>query len=179
MDEQYSPNYTEFVYEKKAEGTLRAAKVLLIFAYLVFVIAYFLVCYITRFIPVFALCPVFTWILVFFTWRCVSFDVYYTFNHGDMEFGKVQRRKRASRRRPKLKVNVRSAILIAPYSEAITTDEYRSATKKYDFSSCSASQDRLVAVFRDTDTIAVIFEKTPAVISLLRSYAKHATSRIV
>ena len=175
MDEQYSPNYTEFVYEKKAEGALLVAKYLLIVGYVLFVVAFFLVCYLTRFIPVFAVCPIFTWILVFFTWRYVSFDIYYTFNHGEMEFGKIRRKKKSQLRHPILRMNVKSAILIASYEAAVTTDEYASAVKKHDFSSKSSSADRLVIVYSDDSGVsAVIFEKTSALVSLLKSYSKGA-----
>ena len=77
MDETYSPNYAEYTYEKKAEGKMRILKYLLIVGYVLFVALYFLICYITRLIPLFALCPLITWIMVYFTWHYVSYDVYY------------------------------------------------------------------------------------------------------
>jgi len=74
MNEFDSPNYTEFSYEAKAEGKIKIMRILAIIGYVAFVAAYFLVCYITRVIPAFAIAPIFTWILIFFTWSLVKFD---------------------------------------------------------------------------------------------------------
>ena len=175
MNEYDSPNYTEFTYEKRAEGKMKLAKLLLILLYVAFVGAFFLVCYMTKLIPIFAVCPIFTWMLVFFTWRYVSFDIYYTFNHGDMEFGRVKVKKNGQSRHPSLKINVRTALLVAPFDEAEGTEEYKNASKHIDYSSYSSSLSRVVMVLpKGEKTIAIIFEGTARSAALISSYCKTA-----
>ena len=74
MNEFDSPNYAEFSYDVKSEGRIKTLRTLAVIGYIAFVAAFFLVCYISRVIPVFALAPILTWILVFFTWGLVKFD---------------------------------------------------------------------------------------------------------
>ena len=172
MNEFDSPNYTEYVYDKKAEGRVRLLKYLLIFGYVVFVVAFFLACYITRIIPLFAICPLVTWIIIFFTWRLVSYDVYYTFEHGHMEFGKVKRRKAGNIRYPKITLEVKSATLITSNKLALTTDEYKSAAKVYDYSSYHASEKLITIVSAvNGKPSAVVLENTPKLAKLLMKYS--------
>ena len=171
MNEFDSPNYTEYVYDKKAEGKIKVLKYLLIVGYVLFVLAFFLVCYITRFIPVFAICPLVCWILVFFTWRLVSFDVYYTFEHGHMEFGKVKRRKSGNIRRPTLKIDVQKAVLATSYENAVKTEKYKTVKCIYDYSSTKTSKNLLMIIFQTgSKREAVIFENTPKLQKLLTRY---------
>ena len=172
MNEYDSPNYTDFTYEKKAVGRQKLLKRLFVLGYLLFVLAYFLFCYITRIIPLFAVCPIFTWILVYFTWGYVSFDVYYTFNHGDMELGRLKKKKNGAVRKPVVKLNVKSAQLIAPYNEAVVSEEYKSARRYYDFSSGTDIEKTAVAIFpTDKGSVAVSFLLSPRSASLISSFS--------
>lgn len=174
MEENQSPYYAEFVYEKRAEGKLRLAKHLLVFGYVLFALLYFLFCYLTRLIPLFAIYPILAWMLVFFTWRYVRFDVYYAFNHGEMDFGKVKVSKRSKRRSSCLKVSVKDAILIAPYAEVAASEEYASVRRIYDFSSHSSSPTRLGMIIPSARGRAlVIFESSPVADKLIRLYCKN------
>ena len=113
--------------------------------------------------------------LVFFTWRYVSFDIYYTFNHGDMGFGKLKLKKKRQVRHSVVKLNVKSALLAAPYAEAVSTEEYRSAKKIYDFSSRSTSDTRILIVYPTAKgNCAVVFESTPKAASLITSFCPNA-----
>lgn len=172
MSEFDSLNYAEYVSDKKAEGKLKLLKYLLIFAYVLFVVCFFLVCYISRFIPVFAVCPIFTWMLIFFTWRFVSFDVYYTFEHGHMEFGKVIKRKSGVVRKPSLKIEVQKAILVLPYEDAIRSEKYGSVRHIFDFSPNRASQNLMMIIFEKENGVeAVIFESIPKLSWLLSKFS--------
>lgn len=174
MNEYDTPNYTEYTYEKHAEGKLKLAKHLLVVGYVAFVIGFFILCSQTA-IQLFAVCPIFTWMLVFFTWRYVSFDIYYTFNHGDMDFGKLKVKKNRQVRRSVVKLNVKSALLASPYAEAVSTDEYRLAKKIYDFSSKSTSKTRIAIVYTTAKgNCAVVFESTPKAASLIASFCPNA-----
>ena len=172
MDDFDSPGYTEFFYEKRAEGKLRVMKSLLVFGYILFVLAFFLVCYATRFIPIFAICPLLTWILVYFTWRIVSYDVYYTFDRGHMEIGKLKKRKKAVMRTPYVKLEAKSAVLVMPYERAVETDEYRSVRRVRDFSSTLSSAASIVIIYTDEQgNEAVVLESTPKLLKLLKEYS--------
>ena len=175
MDESYSPNYVEYTYEKKPEGKMILFKYLLVLCYILFVLAFFLVCYITRFIPLFAICPLVTWILVYFTWHFVSYDVYYTFEHGEMEFGKIKKRKRELRRIPKLKIKTQSSLLITTYSDAIVSEEFKRVERVHDFSITTSSTSTIVIIYeKDGVNEAVILETTPKLSRLLTRYSKNA-----
>lgn len=175
MNEFDSPNYTEYVYDKKAEGKTKLLKYLLIFGYVVFVVAFFFVCYMTKIIPLFAVCPIVTWIIIFFTWKLVSYDVYYTFEHGNMTFGRVKKRKSGAIRHPKFKLEIKSATLITNSKDATECEEYKSAKKIYDYSSYHAS-DKLITVVADVNgkKSAVVLENTPKLSKLLMKYSSVA-----
>ncbi|MBQ8371420.1 MAG: hypothetical protein IJX38_00570 [Clostridia bacterium] len=172
MNELDSPNYTEFTYEKKVTRRILVERIALIAFYVAFVTAFFLVCYVTRVIPVFAMCPLFLWMLVFFTWRLVSYDVYYTFNHGEMELGRMTLRRRRQVRTAVLRVDVKTATLVMP-STAARNREVK-VKKRYDFSA-KASSDELIMLFPGKrGSTAVTLESTPRLRKLLLSYARAA-----
>ena len=91
MEDMESINAAQYAYEKKQEGKLAAMKALLIFIYIAFAVGFFVFCCTTGFVPLFAVCPIFLWILVFFTWPLVKFDIVYTFAHGTLTFYKEYR----------------------------------------------------------------------------------------
>ena len=173
MNEFDSPNYTDYTYDKKIEGKYVFFSVLLVIGYVAFVTAFFLICYVTSFVPVFAICPLVTWIIVYFSWRLVKFDLYYTFEHGHMEFGRVRVRKTGHIRTPKMKLEVKDAILAAPLEVAREREEFIKAIK-HDYSSYRASSNLIVIVFEGKKgSEAVIFENTPKFSKLLSRYCKN------
>ncbi len=172
MNELDSPNYTEFTYEKKVTRRLLFGRIGLISAYVAFVTLFFLVCYMTRVIPVFAMCPLFLWMLIFFTWRLVSYDVYYTFNHGDMELGRVKLKRRKQVRTAVLKIDVRRVTVIAQSGGASAT-RVRGA-RRYDFSARSSADELVMLLPGKRRKLSVTLEATPKLKKLLLSYAKGA-----
>ena len=98
MNEFDSPNYAEYVYDKKAEGKLLLARALMIALYALFFGGLFAFCCITRIIPLFAIGPLLTFILYLCTWRFVSYDCYFEFKMGVIELGHV-RLKKSERRK--------------------------------------------------------------------------------
>lgn len=176
MNEFDSPNYTDYTYDKKIEGKYVFIATLLVIGYVAFVTAFFLICYVTSFVPVFAVCPLVTWIIVYFSWRIVKYDVYYKFEHGHMEFGRVRVRKSGQIRTPKFTLEVKDAILVSPLSVAEEREEFIKA-KKYDYSSYHASQNLIVIVFEGkSGSEAVVFENTPKLSKLLVRYCKNTLS---
>ena len=53
MSEYDSPNYAEFSYTRKSEGAYKKKRMLLVFGYILFALAYFGVCVMTKLIPIF------------------------------------------------------------------------------------------------------------------------------
>ena len=109
MPDTDSLNAAEDAYEKRSEGRLKTMKTLLILLYVAFVGGFFGFCVGTRIVPLFAICPIFTWILVFFTWPIVKFDIYYTFEHGTLYFSKVYRSLKGRTKKPLTEVKVSAA----------------------------------------------------------------------
>ena len=172
MNEYESSSYTEYVYDKRAEGKMRAVKYLLILGYVTFVVAYFLVCYLSRFIPIFAVCPFFLWILIHFTWHIVSYDVYYTFEHGNMEIGRIKRRKSGNVRRAYITLEVQKALLVSSYSEALDSGRLHDTVRVHDYSSSATSPNRIVVIYpTEKGCEAVIIENTPKLARLLAKYS--------
>ena len=65
----------EFVVAQKAEGRFLRRRILFILMYIVYVVTFLGIGIITRIgIPLVALVPVTTWILIFFTWRYVQVE---------------------------------------------------------------------------------------------------------
>lgn len=173
MNEFDSPNYTEYTYTKKSEGNLKILKYLFIVMYMAFVGAFFLVCYVSRVIPMFAVCPIFTWILIFFTWRLVSFDCYYEFKEGILEVGKVKVRKSGRIKSLKLRVHVKEALYAAPYEMAGA--QLAGVKKVYDYSESIFSEHRIVIIFSEGgERAALIIEGTAKIAKLISSLCEGA-----
>ena len=175
MNEFDSPNYTEYTWDKKAEGKGRLLKMLLIFIYISFVGLFFLICYLTRIIPLFALCPVFTWILVFFTWRLVSYDCYFEIKEGYIELGKVKVTKTGRRKSPKLNIHIKECEIGGLVSEGGA--ELVSVSKTYDYSETVKSPHRIYLIWMNKGVrSAVIFEGTAKSARLISSLCDGAKS---
>jgi hypothetical protein len=172
MSEFDSPSYVEYVYEKRAEGKALLLKYSLLLGYAVFVASFFGICYVTRLVPVFAVCPLVTWILIHFTWQYVSYDVYYTFEHGHFVFGKIKRGRSGKMRSAIIELDVQRAILVASYQQVVKSREYNNANRVYNLASTLSSENLLGIVYeRDGKVNVVIFENTPKLARLLPKYS--------
>ena len=63
MSEYDSPNYARFNYERKNEGSILWQRILMILGYVVFGVAFVVVCATTGIIPLMCLTPFLIWIL--------------------------------------------------------------------------------------------------------------------
>lgn len=174
MNEFDSPNYAEFSYDVKSEGKIKTKRTVAIIGYVLFVAAYFLVCYVSRIIPAFAISPLITWILVFFTWNLVKYDYYFEFKTGMLELGKVVGGKKGRKKQPSLSIHVKEADFIAPF-EGEYTEKVKEAEVVYDFSSSQSSDKRIIILFKkDGKNCAVIFEGTARIANLLTSFCQNS-----
>lgn len=173
MSEYDSPNFAEFSYTKISEGAYKTKRILLIAIYALFVGAFFIVVLKTKLIPVFALCPIFTWMLIFFTWRYVSYDYYFEFKEGHLQFGKIMGTKRGRKKYPIVRVHIKEAELVAPYEEC--AERLSEAKKIYDLSESSSSDKRILILFMENgETSAVVFEGTAKIAKLCASFCPNA-----
>ena len=171
MNEYDSPNFFEYVYDVKNEGKVKLYRIIAVLCYVAFAAAYFIVACSIPLYPIIAVLPIFVWMLVFFTWGFVSYDFYYEFNHGQMEFGKVRTTKRGRRRKQILKVSVKQASSAKVYSG----DDLSAVKRVYDFSESPASDKRIILFFdEDGVSSAVIFEGTARIAKLLASFCEGA-----
>ena len=174
MEEMESLNCAQYAYEKKQEGSLAVMKTVLIFIYIAFTLGFFLFCFITRIIPLFAVCPIFLWMLVFFTWPMVKFDIVYTFEHGNLTFYKEYRWLKGKKRKELLKMRIQEAERIAPY-----TGE-KLEGKICDYASSSSASSLVFVTGKNTDgqMVSVIFDSIERVNKLLCSFAKDASKEL-
>ena len=174
MEEMDSLNCAQHAYEKKTEGKLALLKVALITLYFVFVLGFFLFCFITRIVPLFAVCPIFLWILVFFTWPMVKFDIVYTFEHGTLTFYKEYRWLKGKKRKELLRMRMQDAYRVAPY-----TGE-KLEGKTYDFSSSTSASGLVFVIGKNKDghEVSVIFDSIERVNKLLCSFVKEGSAEL-
>ena len=159
----------EHTYKRHAEGKVMLFRALFVLMYIAFVVLYFAACYFSRFIPMFALCPIFTWMLVYFTWRYVSHDYYFEFRSGLLTLGIVMRKKKHQERYKRVEIRVKEAIDIMPIPRGRV--KLNAVTRVYDFSS-SCRSDKRIAVLckRDEKTYAIVLECTLPLLKLIYSY---------
>lgn len=175
MNEFDTPNYAEYIYDKKSEGKLLLARSLMIFLYIAFFGVFFLLCYLTRIIPLFAICPLITFILYLCTWRFVSYDCYFEFKAGTLELGHVRQKKSERRKSPRLKIEIKKAVYAALFSEA--EERLSNVKKTYDFSESRKSPHRIAVIFLEKgEEAAAVFEGTAKVANLIASFCENGKS---
>lgn len=174
MNEYDSPNFAEYVYDRKNEGKVKKIRTAAICGYVLFGAGAAAI--LASFFPWgIAILPIFIWMLVYFTWGFVSHDLYYEFNHGQMEFGAVRVTKNGRRRRPRLKLVVKEASLAKVYKPG--EDSLDGIEKVYDFSESQTSDKRIILFFNDGGkSAAVIFEGTARVAKLIASFCQNGTA---
>jgi hypothetical protein len=173
MNEYDSPNFAEFSYTRRSEGAYKTKRILLISAYIAFVGAFFAVVMITKLIPIFALCPILLWMLIFFTWKYVSYDFYFEFREGNLQLGRIMGSKNGRKKIPTVRVHIKEADFIAPYDEG---RERLSGVKKiYDCSASESSDKRILILFEEKgERCAVIFEGTAKIARLCASFCENS-----
>lgn len=174
MNDIDSFNTAEYAYEKRAEGTLKLKKILLLCLYVAFFGGFFGFCVGTRIVPLFAVAPIFLWILVFFTWPMVKFDIAYTFAHGELHFYKLYNALKGRRKKHLLTVKASLATRIAPY-HGETLD-----APLCDLSSSTSSDCRVVLEYRDERGVArvLLFDVTERIAKLLCSFNRAASDEL-
>ncbi len=105
----------EFAVKQRIEGKWRLARIGMLFFYVAFVGAWLTFGFtLSLFVPLLALIPISTWILVFFTWRYVSVEYEYSITGGELTFSKIFGGRS---RRTVMTMKLRDAVRIAPLAD--------------------------------------------------------------
>ena len=169
------PNRFSYAAAKKGEGLLLFFRVLLIFGYVLFSAAFFGVCYRLALVPVVAVLPLLLFILIEYTWRYVSYDVYWQIEGGTMTFGRIYGRSSRRFYVPWIEARLSDGVLCGPAEYIKCADAYRECDLKWDFSSSQASPDACVLVWRDGEVYCgVRFDGTSKAARLLKTFCPGA-----
>lgn len=126
----------EFAVKQKIEGKWRLARFGLISLYVLYVIGLLALGFSVKLIvPLLALIPVTTWILVFATWRFVSVEYEYSITSGEVTFSKIYGGRS---RRALLTFPLREAVRIAPLDNGEESERAKSYRPEREFSAISS-----------------------------------------
>ena len=151
-------NFAEYTVDRKPEGKNRLARVVLIFCYIAFALAYSGVFIAIRIPQVIAVLPVFIWIAVFFSWKRVCYSYEYRIDGGYMTVSKTVGKKK----KELCRIFVRGAIYIRPLLRQ--TDKCRVR----DYRGSGISPDSYCIVYeKDGVRECVYFEATAALVKVL------------
>ena len=169
LGDNAASNFVNYGVKKKAKGKYGLARALVVAGYVLFALGYAGVLMYFNILPVIALTPVLTWILIFFTWRYVSIEYEYYIMDGEFRLMQVFGSRNM---RVLCRTRVSGMTLIAPYR-----DEYRAEVDKIPAShriegvSSLSAPDIYCAVFEDDgEKYAVLFETTEKTLKVLRYY---------
>jgi len=173
MNEFDSPNFAEYVYPVKSEGKVKMKRMLMVALYVSFILGAFILCVITKLIPLFAIGPLCTFILYLCTWRLVKYDIYWRFNGGMLELGRIKDKKSTGRLKvPFVSVHVKDCLDIAPLTDKSVLD---GITEIHDYSESQLSDKRIYLIFeKDGARCAAIIEGTEKIGKLLTSFCPNA-----
>ncbi len=162
-------NTYEYAAEQKSEGKWKLIRTLVLSSYILFVAVFFLVLYIIRLIPLFAITPIIVWMLVFFTWRYTKPDYRYFIERGTFSFyvcyGKKTKKK-------KTEFVISSAEAIAPVDCLKEKIQEFAPAKTYSAVPSVKSSDAYAALYKDAkgNKCVLYFIATERALKLLHFY---------
>ncbi|MBR2465910.1 MAG: hypothetical protein IKB38_03140 [Clostridia bacterium] len=159
----------EYTVDKKREGWYLLARCLMITLYLLFLVAFFVAAYLTA-IQIFALAPIFLWMLVFFTWRFVSIEYKYTVEAGFLTLITVYGGKKS---KVKARIHIKDATAFVPLDEARAAIRSFSPSVTYSLLSSSKSPKDAFALFTEQDAkkVLVLIEAPAPSVKAILYYA--------
>ena len=163
-------NY-EYTVAQKSEGKWALYKRLMLSGYALFAALYFLIAYITRFIPIVALLPLFLWILVHFTYKYVKLEYKYEILEAHLIFSKVF----GGKSKEIIKIKICSADFILPLETAIDEIKEYSPKNTYSAIPSSKSTDLYIMLYKDEngENSAFMFKATSDALKALKFYNKN------
>ena len=166
----------EYTVEQKCEGKWKLRKRLMLTLYVFYTIAYFLVIYITRIIPLGALIPVTLWILIFFTWRYVKPEYKYRIESSFLTFTVIYG---VRTKKEIFKTKICDAEYILPLTEAEALIRDLKPRIRYNALPCANCEDAYAMLYTDADGRRCIFtfKATAQALKSLRFY--NSSTKIV
>ena len=173
----------EFVVAQKAEGRFLRRRILFVLMYMLYVATFLGIGIITRIgIPLVALVPVTTWILIFFTWRYVQVEYEYSMTSGILVFTEIY----GGRSRKKMmEVHIKDAAAILPMSDPRTEVEVERFAPEIVYSAIPSThaEDTYVMLFEDRNEQvkgkgkhkAFTFVATTQALKIMKYYNSFAT----
>lgn len=126
----------EFAVRQKIEGKWRLARFGMIALYVAYVLGLLILGFTAKIIvPLLALIPVTTWILVFITWRFVSVEYEYSITSGELTFSKIYGGRS---RRTIVSLPLREAVRIAPLDNGAESEKAMAYRPEREFSAISS-----------------------------------------
>ena len=164
-------NRFSYAYRAARRGRVAFLRVLFLVLYVLFPLLFFLFIYVTRWIPVFAVCPVLEWMLVYFTRPLYLFDIGVSFAHGELSFTRIPVDGGGKKRREILTLSLRrSRLLFSPPEEKIR--EIRDTGCRFFDLSGGKTGAGTALVYAEADGCAVLFDLAdPKAGRLLSSFA--------
>ena len=162
MNEAY-----EYTIDKKSEGVYRFLRLLMLLLYVAFIGGFFGVVYYIRIIPVFALAPIFLWILIYFTWRYVKIEYKYSVDAGYLSLMVIYGGKT---KKTKATFHIKDATAFLPLSEAEEALKDFKPKKTYNFLSSHKNPSDAYAFMINSKgkrTLALIEAPKPSVKAIL------------
>jgi uncharacterized membrane protein YphA (DoxX/SURF4 family) len=161
----------EYVASPQKQASYKLKRLLMILAYIAYVAVLLLIGFNTRLlIPMLALVPLSTWIIVWLTWRYVSVEYEYSLTGGVMTLNKIyggRSRKRVA------EIRIKDMTLIAPFDgEFIRRAEAYAPERTIDFTSDLQKDEVYFALYETEDKRRGIlyFEVTEQSLRILRYY---------
>lgn len=171
-------NFYEYVTSPKKQPKFRLKRTLMLLAYVAYVAAFMIAGFATGLlVPLLALVPLTTWILVWFTWRYVAVEYEYSFVGGMMVLSYIYGGKS---RKKVAEIRIKDMTLIAPFEgEYIAEAEKYAPEKTIDFTSNLQRDDVYFALYETADARRGIlyFEVTDQTIRIMKYYNSMALRR--
>ncbi len=172
MSDSNSPNYAEYIFEKKNEGKTRLLRTTAVLLYIAFILGFFAFCMATKILPLFAIGPFLLYVIILCTWRLVKYENYWKFETGCVELGRIKPHRGERRKIPEVKIKIKEALEVAPYTGqgCIGT-----AKRVYDYSESQSSKKRVFITFElDGVLCAAVLEASPRLVQLLTLFSKNS-----
>ncbi len=167
-------NNYEYRTEQKSEGKFKLMRIMLIAAYIAFAAIFFVTVYVIRLIPLFALCPLFIWIFVFFTWKYTKPDYKYTIEAGSLTFSKYY----GNKEKKITVIRISSADIIAPKDTLKEKIADWAPKKVYDALSSESDPDAYAILYKDQNVNCMFtFIATEQALKLMRLYNENTVKR--
>lgn len=168
-------NLYEYVASPKKQPIFRLKRALMVLGYSVYVVALLIVGFTTRLlVPMMALVPLSTWILVWLTWRYVAVEYEYSLAGGFMTLNKIY----GGRSRKKVaEIRIKDMSMIAPFDGDYIKEAERYAPERtVDFTSDLQKPEVYFALYETEDKRRGIlyFEATDQALRILRYYNSQA-----